>query len=347
MTDISESQMQTPVSEDSFPIAEEAKQKAADVARRVPAFPQLVVAVGILVFVFGVTYIPDMFGAAGSKVKNNEPLQSVEGNTTLSGDPFDEIALEARAAYIWDVKEQRAIYNLNADQKLPLASLAKLMTTLVAYELLDRNADVRITVDAVRQDGDRGLSDGERFSLQDLTDLTLLTSSNDGAYALAATAAGTFSATNSARAFVDAMNLRAEELGLTQTHFNNTTGLDISELESGAYGTARDISFLMEYLITKNPAIVELTREGNIRIANTSGETHEVENTNKALSAISGLLASKTGYTTLAGGNLIVAFDVGLNHPIVATILGSSYDGRFSDMVKLVEATRRQYGAGF
>ena len=55
---------------------------------------------------------------------------------------------------------------------------------------------------------------------------------------------------------------------------------------------------------------------------------------------IAGVLASKTGYTTLAGGNLVVAFDAGLNHPVIVAVLGSSYNGRFSDVTTLIEAAK-------
>jgi D-alanyl-D-alanine carboxypeptidase len=62
-------------------------------------------------------------------------------------------------------------------------------------------------------------------------------------------------------------------------------------------------------------------------------------NTNRETGKFPLLLASKTGYTDLAGGNLALAFDAGFNHPIVVVVLGSSYDGRFADAEKLVWST--------
>ncbi len=65
-----------------------------------------------------------------------------------------------------------------------------------------------------------------------------------------------------------------------------------------------------------------------------------VKNTNEVVQNIDGLIASKTGYTDLSGGNLVVAFDAGLNHPIIVTVLGSSQEGRFSDTLKLINEAR-------
>jgi D-alanyl-D-alanine carboxypeptidase len=62
-------------------------------------------------------------------------------------------------------------------------------------------------------------------------------------------------------------------------------------------------------------------------------------NTNKAIDLLPNVIASKTGFTDLAGGNLVVAFDAGIAHPIIIAVLGSSFDGRFDDMTKLVNST--------
>jgi len=68
---------------------------------------------------------------------------------------------------------------------------------------------------------------------------------------------------------------------------------------------------------------------------------HDVVKTNKVLNDIPWVLGSKTGFTDQAGGNLVVAFNVGLYRPVVAAVLGSTIDGRFNDIIQLVEATFR------
>ena len=66
---------------------------------------------------------------------------------------------------------------------------------------------------------------------------------------------------------------------------------------------------------------------------------HILSNTNESLGRYPGILGSKTGYTDLAGGNLVIVFDVGINHPVAAVVLGSTREGRFEDMAKLTQAT--------
>ena len=76
------------------------------------------------------------------------------------------------------------------------------------------------------------------------------------------------------------------------------------------------------------------------RVYSDSGNYHDAQNTNDALYLIPNLLASKTGYTDLAGGNLTIAYDAGFNRPIIVTVLGSTQQERFSDVVRLVEAVQ-------
>ena len=74
-----------------------------------------------------------------------------------------------------------------------------------------------------------------------------------------------------------------------------------------------------------------------------TGISQETDNsTNAFIDKIPNVIASKTGYTDLAGGNLVVAFDAGLNRPIIISVLGSSQEGRFADALKLIDATIKQ-----
>ena len=310
----------------------------------IPVLPQLSVALGILVFVFSVTYI----GASSTLTKkaNSEDLRIETALTSNAKDEplyeniFDDTKLIAESAFVWDVRAQKILFNKNGDKELPLASITKLMTALVAYELLDPEEKVRISNDSLRTEGDSGLLEGEEFSMQDLADLTLISSSNDGAAALGAQAARTISTRDPEQVFVTAMNLKAKEIGLTRTYFQNTTGLDLSASEAGAVGSARDVAFLMEYIITNQANAVALTTLDVTTISNNGGSYHLAKNTNEVVDDIDGLIASKTGYTALAGGNLVVAFNAGLNRPIIVAVLGSSQNGRFTDTLALIEKAR-------
>lgn len=251
--------------------------------------------------------------------------------------PFDTIALTAAAAYVVDTKSGRVLYSKNATAELPLASLTKLMTTLVAQEELGDETIVTITPEALLPEGDHGLLVGEQFWSRDLIDLTLLASSNDGAYALAS---AVHSVTGGVRAPSDIMNERAHELGLEHMRFANATGLDVAdETLGGAYGSAENVAKLFRYIITRHPDLIAATRNSTLSIESLNGIPHHFENTNIIAESIPWLIGSKTGFTDLAGGNLAIAFDVGVGHPIVAVILGSTKDERFTDMQKIIDTT--------
>jgi len=168
----------------------------------------------------------------------------------------------------------------------------------------------------------------------------LVSSSNDAAYALAASVGTLLGDKDPASQFIRGMNIRAEELGLNTLNFRNTTGLDLSSTVPGATGSVRDVSFLMEYIITNYPEIVAPTQLSSILVYNNAGAYHLANNTNDIVLDIPNLIGSKTGYTELAGGNLTIAFDAGLNRPIIITVLGSTIEDRFTDVMTLVLATQ-------
>lgn len=311
----------------------------------IPVIPQLSVALALLVFVFGVTYI----GSTGAVTKDTNPSPDVrvanvptktKGTQSLA-QVFQGIDIEAESAFVWDVSRQKILFNKNGDEKRPLASITKLMTALVSFELLDPRETVAISLDALKVDGDSGFVDGEQFTPQNLRDITLITSSNDGAAALSAQSGTVIDSQADGEAiFVEAMNVRARELGLTKTSFKNSTGLDLSKTEAGAYGSARDVALLMEYIITHAKDAVALTTVPSTKIKNTQGDYHTAQNTNTIVDELDGLIASKTGYTALSGGNLVVAVNMGLDRPIIVAVLGSTQEGRFSDTELLIDRVR-------
>jgi D-alanyl-D-alanine carboxypeptidase len=312
---------------------------------RFPAVAQLLVLFLVLGTLFGGLLIPSLLQKPATT-----PLVVADTTTnpTTTVAIVPEITppsnLKATAVYVYDVATKRALYHKNADEVLPLASITKLMTALVARELVTDDMTITVPKGAVTQAGGSGLALGEQFSSKALRDYALLASSNDAAYTLAVGVGQDLSDTVSGqRAFVEAMNITAEELNLPTLTFNNPTGLDISTTEAGAYGSARDVSFLMEYILRTYPDILEATRVEHNRIYNAAGAYHEAENTNPVISRIPNLIGSKTGYTDLAQGNLTIAFDAGYNRPIIVTVLGSTYDERFSDTMALVSSIKTAF----
>lgn len=281
----------------------------------------------------------------------DEPAEVVvEGKpvTTISQqmpNPFDDIELVAHAAYVYDLLTGEVIFAQNEELQMPLASVTKIMTALVAHELVPEYNTVTISPEAIAQEGDSGFYINEKWRLKDLIDYTLISSSNDGARALASVASA-FSTTTlgetieeKSMQFVDRMNMRAEEIGLVQTYFKNESGLDVADGVPGAYGSARDMAHLLGYILDTYPDLLDATKYEALSVESLHELSHSVMNTNIAATRIPGLIGSKTGYTDVAGGNLVIAFDAGIGHPVAVSVLGSTIDERFSDVEKLVAAT--------
>lgn len=259
--------------------------------------------------------------------------------------PFDDIVLEAKAAYVFDINTGETLFSKKAQAQLPLASLTKVMVALVALERAPESTIVTIRPEFLMSEGDSGFLVGERWRLDDLLNFTLMESSNDGADAIATVFGALGSAleksTTSKNSFLEAMNDKVSEIGLTQTYFLNETGLDLEDggPVSGSYGSARDVTSLFLYALRTIPDILEATRYETLSFTTIDGFIHEAKNTNELVPRIPGFIAGKTGFTDLAGGNLVIAFDAGPGRPIVISVLGSSIDGRFTDTEALVWAT--------
>lgn len=238
--------------------------------------------------------------------------------------------LQARAAALYDIKTGRLLYQKNANEQLPLASLTKLMATEVVLSQKSPDTPILITSENLNPEGDWGLKPGETIMLGDLIRFSLVASSND-AMAAAAASLGPDP--------LGAMNAAAYRLGLTKTHFYNVTGLDINPTTSGAYGSAYDVVRLAAKFYADYPAYFELTTKPDVQISQNGAELSAAA-TALPLQNIPGFVAAKTGYTDLAGGNLVAVFDLEPGLTVVAAVLGSTHEGRFTDIQTLLEAAR-------
>lgn len=254
---------------------------------------------------------------------------------------FKNVNVKAKAVLVYDVADKRVLYAKNEGVQLPLASITKLMTALVATELLPKNSNITVKSEFLREEGDSGLLADESWNLKELLDFSLVTSSNDAARSVAsvigAVKLNSKDYNLGRKDFIEKMNNRAKELGLEQTFFVNETGLDVGNV-SGGYGSAVDVNNLMKYMIRNQPEVLEATKYTNLSIDSNS-KKHSARNTNDIINSIPGLFASKTGFTDMAGGNLVIAFDPSLGKPIIVTVLGSTQEGRFVDVQTLVDAT--------
>jgi D-alanyl-D-alanine carboxypeptidase (penicillin-binding protein 5/6) len=313
------------------------------VRRPFPAVAQFFVLVLLLGGLLGGVVFPYLIPRATTDSTTTPGTVGTNPATIALVDELLPPPVGAKAVYVYDVVANRALYNKNADEVLPLASIAKLMTALVAREIVNDDDAFTVPKAATTQTSASGLAWGEVLTVRELRDYAMLASSNDAAYTIANETGQLLDDTTPNQAFVEAMNITAEELNLTSLRFKNPTGLDLSPTEAGAYGSARDVSFLMSYILRHYSDILAPTTMAYERIHNTEGAYHEAENTNPAINSIPNLLGSKTGYTDLAGGNLTIVFDAGYNRPIIITVLGSTYDGRFADVVALTKSVQEAF----
>ncbi len=237
--------------------------------------------------------------------------------------------VKAKSAIVYDINSGKVLYNKNADMQLPIASITKLMTALVAEREFGATNLISISERALLTEGESGLVAGDFWRVRDLSDFMLTISSNDAATALAL-------AGGDKMQFISKMNSVAQELGLWSTVFFNESGLDVNNVQAGGYSSARDIANLLTYIVSTQPTLLEATTFAEFNSVSQSGLRYRVINTNKITGKIPGLIASKTGFTDLAGGNLAIVFDAGVGRPIVIVVLGSTIDGRFDDVLNLV-----------
>ncbi len=289
---------------------------------------EIIILALVLIFLI-LTYV----GIEGEKKRQQlEEIQKKESSYNI------ELAkIEAKSFYVYDIYENKTIFLKNEHEKLPLASITKLMTGLVVLDTLPESTIITIGANDVAQEGDTGLIVGEKWKLKDLLDFSLIVSSNDGMHALEA-ALNNYEKNNKKNT-IDLMNEKAKSLGMNDTIFINSTGIDVDFFVSGAYSSSYDIATLFSYIVKNKPDLIAQTRNQSEKFLSLNNMVHIASNTNLSINNIPGILASKTGFTDLAGGNLGVIFDAGFSHPIVAVLLGSTESGRFTGMENLVKIT--------
>ncbi|HEY4510995.1 MAG TPA: hypothetical protein VJG29_01330 [Candidatus Paceibacterota bacterium] len=238
--------------------------------------------------------------------------------------------LEAKAAILYDPLSGEILFEKEKEAQLPLASLTKLITAYRALESGEKG-NVTITLRDLKEEGDSGLRVGESWSLPSLLSFALVTSSND-AIAAVARATHVDPRTNQGKVSIEELD---------QTFALNPTGLDFSSSTAGAYGSAYDVARLLALLLQKYPEVLSSTVISKSTFVSLDGKKHSATLTGRFITDVPGLIAMKTGFTDLAGGNLVVAFDKGVGRPLIAVVLGSSVEGRFEDIRILIEEVRK------
>ena len=231
---------------------------------------------------------------------------------------YAEIEADAKSLILIEAKTGKVLYENNADEKLPPASVTKVMTMLLVMEAVD--SDVISLTDMVSASALAAsmggsqiyLEEGEEMSVEELLKSVVIASANDAACALAEYIAGSHDE------FVRRMNERALELGMVNTHFENTNGLD--DTTDSHLTSARDIAIMSAELIVNHPKILEYSSIWQDSVRN--GE-FTLTNTNRLVRFYNGCNGLKTGSTSKAKF-CISASACRDNMQLIAVVMGSS-----------------------
>ena len=246
------------------------------------------------------------------------------------------MTVDAKASILMEAETGRVLQEVNAHDKMPPASVTKVMTMLLIYEALDQERikwDDMVTVSAhaASMGGSQVyLEVEERQSVRDLTKAVVIASANDAAVAMAEFIDG------SEEAFVARMNKKARELGMENTHFVNACGLDAD----GHLTTAYDIALMSRALILKYPDVFKYTttRLDSITHKTKRGEEEfGLTNTNKLLRRYAGITGLKTGSTSQALYCMSATAEKDGIQLIAVVMAAPAPDARFDSAVKLLD----------
>lgn len=253
------------------------------------------------------------------------PLDSTTVNAAI-GQTLD---IKAKSVVLMEPNTGKVLYESNSDEKLPPASITKIMSLLLVMEAIDRgDISLETVVTASEHACSMGgsqiwLEPGETMTVNDLLKAAVIASANDACVALGETVAG------SEEGFVALMNERANELGMTNTHFVNCTGLDAEEHLTTAYDVALMSSALIKHDLIKDYSTVwmETLRDGK----------SELVNTNKLVRFYEGTTGLKTGTTSTAKYCLSATAERNGVELVAVVMAGESSNDRFNGAKKLLD----------
>ena len=253
----------------------------------------------------------------------------LEENLQANAAIGERLSINAKAAILIEYNTGKVLYEMNPDEKLAPASITKVMSLILVMEAIEEgkiSLDTKVTASehAASLGGSQiWLEPGEVMTIDELLKATVIASANDATVALAEAVAG------SEESFVAMMNEKARALGLENTNFVNSYGLDAD----GHLTTAHDVAIMSAELI-KHPLIREYS---SIRMDSLRGGESELVNTNKLIRYYDGCFGLKTGTTGKAGSCLTATAERnGLT--LIAVVLGApNSNDRFSGTQKLLD----------
>lgn len=238
----------------------------------------------------------------------------------------DDFSVKSKAAYLIDYGSGEVIYAKNETERLPIASMTKLMLLNLCFDKLDEGEfgmtdDVVVSAKASGMGGSQVFLDANRpYKASELIKSIIVASANDASVAMAERLYGSESAC------VDEMNARAKEWGLDDTLFSNCTGLP----KPTQYSCAKDVAKMLSEVV-KHDEYFEYSKIWTDEIDH-GGRKTEITNTNKLVRFYEGCDGGKTGYTAESGFCLAGTAKRGNMRLIAVVIKGESSKSRFADV---------------
>lgn len=282
---------------------------------------KIIIYIFILFFIFNFFYVI----YADDRIENFN-IKEIQETIETSSNPKSKPNINSRSAIVLDRNANAILYGKNENQKRPMASTTKIMTSIVIIENNDLNDIVTISKKAAGTGGSRlGLKFNDKISVKDLLYGLMLRSGNDAAVALAEYSGG------SVQQFANLMNNKANSLGLKNTHFETPHGLDSSE----HYTTTYELAILTDYAL-KNEIFSKIVNTQNINI-NINGNSKNIHNTNELLGYLNGVYGVKTGFTNGAGRCLVTSVKRN-DLDLICIVLGAdTKKDRTRDSIELIE----------
>lgn len=256
------------------------------------------------------------------------------GGVAMADELGEPVLSEAQEAYITD-QAGNVLYEKNAEQEMPMASITKIMTAIVALDSGKSLDDVcTITVPDLQEDAQMaGYTETDTPTFGELMRVMLVYSANDAAYNIAVNVAG------SEDAFVDLMNQKAQELGMTHTHFSNPHGL----AEDDHYSCAKDLVTMGRYALENYPLIAQLVSTESTT-GTVGGQQVTFNSTDELLGQYQGARGIKTG--TVETGTCFLGASERNNVQLFTCVLGCTTNaGRFNDTKALWDWAYSSYNA--
>ncbi len=251
-------------------------------------------------------------------------------------------------SFYYDQETEKVLYEKNANKEMPIASISKIMTANVVFE--DYNLDESLKVEENEVTSRTEFRDFRAWSdtkIGDVLSQMIIESNNSGAFALALISNRFLDYNNDPiENFVEAMNIKAKEIGLLKTNFINPSGLD--SIDNYNQSTAKEVALIAKYIIEKNSEIFEISKKPSYRLYSPDRTIYyDAITTNIFLSSekkdwSEKIYGGKTGWTRAAEGCLLIVLEVPeKNGYIINVVLGAK--DRFLEMEKLINFIYESY----